>query len=238
MQECACYVIERDILLVETNENGEHCCKACKFNFKFRKDNLFAHVQGNFCPKGAVMPPKPVDRNSLGPKKQKATREMAIKSPTVINTTVTAKRRTVASTSMEAMPKVVIISNTLINTSDAVNLKSDILMEMHANDCPTFDSFQNDSAQATDKIILNNGSCDNFNLLNKNIDVQFAYNARTATATTPQDVLQSCPISYLPTYFPSYSQYAEFSPTSVPFQEMVRAINIPHKLPSTPPIGI
>lgn len=202
LQLLAIYMAERDRILVYMNENGEYCCVACKFNFKRRKDNLYAHVQNNCCPKGAVMPPRPID-----PKTSKI--PMTISTPKVAKQTETTKQPTKTKRRR--------ISDAFSSTETTAEL----MKESNTKISSTTENYSDGVPELAKAITLSNDTYDS--VTNQ---PQAAHTDPVLSLSHPQGMLQNYPMSYVPSYFPSYSQYAEFSPISVPFQEMVGLHNI------------
>lgn len=249
LQEYSKYVAERDLLLVEKNELNEYCCKACKFNFKSRKDNLFAHVQNNRCPKGAIMPPKPVKPNAPQLKEHKTTRKIkkvmpsSAEKPTIAPkpsstdkppTKNEQPKTTVTLTSMETTFKILNPLNETIKPTDYVELSITAPDKMCKQDFSSVNNFNINIALANDTIgSKSDNSC------TSGYDTPFEELSQDAcsvpaavTTTYPQGMLEFCAMSYAPSYFPSYSKYAEFSPTSVPFQEMIGTFAASNSLPT------
>jgi ribosomal protein L37AE/L43A len=244
LQELAAYVTQRDLLLIEMNERDEYCCKACKFNFKFRKDNLLAHVQNNLCRNGAKMPPKPVDRDN--PKQfierqtmRKTTKIEPLKAiPSALNPK-TAKPKIkaanenpmeptkISTTSMKAVAEISDSSNRPI-----VATKINITVP---DESPITSSYTEnyvigtDVNHAIDTGAFLNCTYNDFNSLTRNADRTYvqAVDSPPVSLTTAaaHEIPQTSIMAYAPTYYPSYSQYAEFSPMSVPFEEIIGTLN-------------
>lgn len=225
LQELSAFVTQRDILLVEMNERNEYCCKACKFNFKFRKDNLFAHVQNNFCAKGAKMPPKPVDPDNPKQSKERQTTRKSTKiKRSKANPSATNLKSEISTTSMA---EILHPSNRSIDPTEVLEFNITVPYEAPVNISYSENYVDTNVTQAIDT-----GAFTSFTYidsLDRNIDNTFAHTAAFSSIAVAMPAAHTIPqssiMSYTPTYYPSYSQYAEFSPRSVPFQEIIGTLN-------------
>lgn len=206
------YREERDSKLILINENGDCCCKACGHNFKKRKDNLLDHVKKESCPNGARMPPKPLLNSMAEPS------NLTVQT----NPKLTEQRRKETTTRMlndKATGNVVLNKKSEFQAETVTN--KDELTILTKTVRATNDSegsicyFDEQTAQAA------NDDCGTFS-------IDITPTSQSGPAVNVAHPIQSTLLSYQPSYNPSYSTVAEYSPTSIAFDEIIRSINRPH----------
>lgn len=216
LKQLESYREERDSALIRMNENGDYCCKACGRNFKKRKDNLLDHVKKESCPNGARMPPKPFINSITEPSNLTAQRE-----PTFPEQ---KRKKTNARKLNDEGPTDVVLNKkstckfeTMTNKDESAILAKTV-RETNDNDS-NICYFNQQTAQAAsdDRGNFNCGT------------LPFTNPSQYGTAINVTHPIQSTWLSYQPSYTPSYSNVAEYSPTSIAFDEIIRCTSRPHR---------